>query len=138
MSPFKAFALALVLNVVAVLAMERIRQLWKAGTPAFEAEPLVWYVVLAVTIVVTQFFIVAASLNKGFPMNVAIGINIALVLAVATLNSCRVAGRWPTISEIATLAVLVAAAFALQFITAKAEQAHEGRQIAASDSVAEI
>lgn len=124
MSPFKAFAFALVLNVVAVLAMERIRQLWKAGAPAFDTEPLFWYALLTITIVVTQFFLIAASLSDAFPMHVAIGINIALVLAVATFNSCRVAGRWPTIPELATLAVLLAAAFLFQYTTAKAERAH--------------
>lgn len=132
MSPLKAFALALVLNVVAVLAMERIRLLWKAGTPAFDAEPLVWYAILAVTVVATQLFLVVAALHDAFPMNVAIGINIALVLTVATLNSCRTAGRWPTLPELATLAALLTAAFLLQFTTAKAQRAHQEQLFAAS------
>jgi len=125
MSPFKSFALALVLNVIAVLAMERIRQLWRAGTPALDAEPLLWYALLTVTIVVTQFFIIAASLSDAFPMHVAIGINIAFVLTAATLNGCRTAGRWPSIPELAALTALITAAFFLQFTTAKANRAHQ-------------
>jgi hypothetical protein len=131
MSPFKSFALALVLNVVAVLAMERIRQLWKAGTPAFDAEPILWYALLTFTIVVTQFFIIAASLNDAFPMHVAIGINIAFVLTAATLNGCRSAGRWPSIPELAALAALISAAFFLQLMTARAERANQPPPVAA-------
>jgi hypothetical protein len=135
MSPFKAFALALILNIIAVLVMERVRGLWRAGAPAFDAEALLWYAILAVTITVTQFLLVAASLHNAFPMNVAIGINIALVLTAATLNSCRTAGRWPTLPELATLAMLLIAAILLQLATTKANRAQAERQTAIADEV---
>ena len=131
MSPLKAFILALVLNIVAVLAMERIRHFWKGAPPAFDFEPALWYTALAVTIVVTQLCLVAASLNDGFPMYVAIGINIAFVLTAATINGCRAAGRWPTLAETAALLALIAAAFLFQYVSAKAERAHQQSQSAA-------
>jgi len=135
MHPLKAFALALVLNVIAVIAMERIRGLWRAGTPAFDANALLWFAILAATITATQFFLVAASLHDAFPTNVAIGINIALVLTVATLNSCRTAGRWPTLPECAALATLLIAAFLLQVATAKADHAQQQREIVPETSI---
>jgi hypothetical protein len=135
MSPLKAFALALVLNVIAVIAMERIRQLWRAGTPAFDADALLWYAILAITIVATQLFLVAASLSDAFPTSVAIAINIALVLTAATLNGCRTAGRWPTLPELAALAALLTTTFLFQLATAKADRAHTERQSAAPEGV---
>lgn len=128
MSPIKAFALAVVLNVIAILAMERVRQLWKGAPPAFPLEPALWYTALAVTIVATQFCLIFASLAEGFPMYVAIGLNIAFVLTAATLNGCRVTGRWPTLAESAGLTALIAAAFIFQYVSANAERAHQERQ----------
>jgi hypothetical protein len=125
MSPTKAFALAVVLNVIAVLAMEHVRQLWKGAPPAFAFEPALWYTALAVTIVATQFCLIAASLAEGFPMYVAIGINIAFVLTAATLNGCRSSGRWPTLAEFAWLTALIATACMFQYVSANAERTHQ-------------
>ncbi len=127
MSPTKAIALAVVLNVIAVLAMEQVRQLWKGAPPAFALEPALWYTTLAVTIVATQFCLIAASLAVGFPMYVAIGIDIAFVLTAATLNGCRSSGRWPTLAESIWLAALIAAACIFQYVSANAERTHQQR-----------
>jgi hypothetical protein len=134
MPPLKAFAAALVLNVIAVIAMERIRQLWKGVPPTFAAEPALWYAALAITIVATQFFLIAASLSNAFPMSVAIAINIALVLTAANLNGCRATGRWPTPAELAALAALITTTFLFQVATAAAERAHQERQPATNHS----
>jgi hypothetical protein len=128
MSPTKAIVLGLILNVTTVVAMERVRNLWRGAPPAFAAEALAWCVVIAVTIVGAQFCIIAASLADGFPMYVAIGLVIALVLTIATLNGCRSSGRWPTGVESIALVALIVAAFVLQYVSHRAEISHLDRQ----------
>lgn len=127
MSPVKAIAIGIVFNVVAILAMERIRQLWKGSPPVFALEPWLWYAVIAVSIVTVQFCLIVASLAESFPMYVAITILIAFVLAIAMFNGCRATGRWPTLGESAWLAIFLATAFVFQYVSTSAEKAHLDR-----------
>ncbi len=124
MSPTKAIALGIFLNVITVIGLERVKHLWSDARPAFAAEPWLWYAVIAVTIVATQFCIIQAGLTAGFPMHVGIGILIAFVLTAATLIGCRTSGRWPTLAETTCLLTLIAAAFLFQWVSSNADKAH--------------
>jgi hypothetical protein len=132
MSPTKAIALGIFFNVIAVVAMERVRHLWKGDLPAFVGEAWLWYATIAVTIVLTEFCLIEASLAEGFPMYVAIGIVIAFVLAVAMLNGCWMTGRWPSLAETVWLVALIAVAFIFQYVSANAERAHREHRTAAT------
>ena len=132
MSPTKAIALGIFLNVITVVAMERVRHLWKGELPAFAGEAWLWYTTIAVTIVAVEFCLIEASLAEGFPMYVAIGIVIAFVLAVATLNGCWMTGRWPSLAEAIGLTALIAVAFIFQYVSASAERAHRDHLTAAA------
>jgi hypothetical protein len=132
MSPTKAIAVGIFFNLVAVVAMERVRHLWKGDLPAFALEAWLWYVTIAVTIVITEFCLIEASLADGFPMYVAIGICIAFVLAVATLNGCWMTGRWPSLAETVWLVALIAVAFIFQYVTANAERDHRDHRTAST------
>ena len=136
MTPTKAIILGLILNVTAVLAMERVRSLYRGTPPAFVGETFTWCAVVAVTIVGAQVCIVIASLAEGFPMCVAIGVLIAFVLTIATFNGCRVSGRWPTALELIALTVLITAAFALQYVSNRAEREHLQRIQLTEDDLA--
>jgi len=129
MSPTKAVILGLFLNISAVLAMERVKWLWRGAPAAFEAEAWVWYGVIAVTIVGAQFCIVQASLAEAFPMYAVISIFIACVMVFSMLNGCRASGRWPTALEGLALAAFLATAFAFQYVSSRAEKAHRDRAI---------
>jgi len=132
MSPAKAIALGIFLNVITVVAMERVRHLWKGDVPAFIYEGWLWYTVIAVTIVATQFCLIEASLAKDFPMYVAIGFVIACVLTVAMFNGCWMTGRWPSLAETIGLVALIAVAFIFQYVSANAERAHRDQLTAAA------
>jgi hypothetical protein len=128
MSPPKAIALGIVFNVITVVGMERVKHLWKGAPPVFASEPWLWYGIIAVTIVVTQFCLIVAALAEGFPMYVAIGIVIAFVLTGATLNGCWMSGRWPTTGESFWLLTLIAVTFVFQYVSSNAEKAHVERK----------
>ena len=131
MSPTKTILLGLILNVTAVLVMERVKNLWRGAPPAFAAEAWLACAVIAVTIVGAQFCIIKASLANAFPMYAAISLFITFVLTFAMLNGCRTSGRWPTIAEGLALAAFLATAFAFQYVSSSAEKAHQERQSAA-------
>lgn len=125
MGPILSIVIGVILNVTTVLAMEEVRLLWKGAPPAFPYEAWVLYAVIAVTIVGAQFCIIQAGLANDFPMFVAIGIFIAFVLTIATLNGCRASERWPTVAEGVLLVALITVAFLLQYVSSAAEKAHQ-------------
>lgn len=127
MSPTKAVLLGLFLNVSAVLVMERVKNMWRGAPAVFEGEAWVWYAVIALTIVGAQFCIIKASLAEAFPMYAVISIFIAIVLTFSMLNGCRASGRWPTVVEGVALAAFLATAFALQYVSSRAEKSHQER-----------
>ncbi len=128
MSPFKVILVGLILNVTAVLVMERVKVLWRGAPPLFVAEAWLAYAVIAVTIVAAQFCIIKVSLADAFPMYAAISIFITFVLTFAMLNGCRTSGRWPTAAEGLALAAFLAAAFVFQYVSSSAERVHQDRQ----------
>lgn len=132
MSPTKAVILGLFLNVSTVLVMERVKVLWRGGTAAFAGEAWLWYVLIAVTIVGAQFCIIKASLSEALPMFAVISGFIAVVLTFSMLNGCRASGRWPTVLEGLALAAFLATAFAFQYVSSRAEKAHQEHRAEAS------
>lgn len=127
MTPTKAVLLGLFLNVTAVLAMERVKSLWRGAPGLFEGEAWVWHVVIAVSIVGAQFCIIKASLAEAFPMYAVISIFIAVVMVFSMLNGCRASGRWPTILETVALVAFLTTAFVFQLVSSRAEKAHQSR-----------
>lgn len=127
MSPTKAVLVGLLLNVSAILVMERVKDLWRGGVPLFVGEAWLWYVVISVTIVGAQFCIIKASLAEAFPMYAVISIFIAFVMVFSMLNGCRTSGRWPTVLEGLALAAFLATAFVFQYVSSRAERTHQER-----------
>ena len=91
----------------------------------FAGEAWLWYAVIVLTIVGAQFCIIKASLAEAFPMYAVISIFIAFVMVFSMLNGCRTSGRWPTAMEAVALVAFLATAFAFQYVSSRAEKAHQ-------------